>query len=511
MSFSETEQRKIPFKALAGNVLGATAARAWYEEILPFDFVLPKQRVWVESGRLKALPAANLAAAQSNASSNTDLIEDLSAAVDAVRLSPDPGGSAQVYVAYSTYNDPDSAVIGNWIKPQFVPQASGLPSVGYAIRLYDGDPNSGGTEVLTTEGQSGSGENKSVGWVFNYDSGTLLLSATFATSISDPYVLGFRYVGATSGVSGTTPFVVGKDASLYPYTSVADAVADAGARVTATGHPQTVYITGCDFTDPYTVPGNLLVLPNFVNLVGEPQFTINFRNSTVLNFAVQIGDGIAFAADGSNTLSNLTWNNTTSQPHCVIIDNPGFYDVSIKDCRMDCNLGEPILAGSDGGFSCGVYLEGNRIRGTEDNKACVHFFDGIFSIKNTLNLYNHRGTSGTAIGLKLVDSFYVGLIDEIAVEGLPVEMDTSTASLFRCILNALATQTTLITMTSSVLNVLSQCSFNSGGPNVISAGSGNTVRFSSAEYTSPVVNPTISTGTTIVSYETQFSSIATFP
>ena len=108
------------------------------------------------------------------------------------------GTNGSTWVAHSTYNDASSAVLTNWLLPQLVPQSSGVPSNGYAIRLYEGDPASGGTEISTTSGTTGTGDEKTVGWVWNYANGMLLLSDDFKGSVSDPYVVGFRYVGRTA-------------------------------------------------------------------------------------------------------------------------------------------------------------------------------------------------------------------------------------------------------------------------------------------------------------------------
>ena len=78
-----------------------------------------------------------------------------------------------------------------------IPQNSGLPSNGYAIRLFNGNPNSGGTEITTTQGTSGTGLNKSVGWIPVASAGILLLSESFASSVTDPWWMGFRYIGRT--------------------------------------------------------------------------------------------------------------------------------------------------------------------------------------------------------------------------------------------------------------------------------------------------------------------------
>jgi len=125
----------------------------------------------------------------------------LSQVTSAVRLTPLPSVN-NTFVALQVYGDFTSPWLDNWLKPAFVPQPSGQPSFGYALRLFNGDPNAGGVEVLTTDGTTGTGQLKSVGWVFNYDNGMLLLAADFAALVPDPWVIGFRYIGETAGGGG---------------------------------------------------------------------------------------------------------------------------------------------------------------------------------------------------------------------------------------------------------------------------------------------------------------------
>ena len=77
----------------------------------------------------------------------------------------------------------------------------GTPSIGYTVRLFSGNPEFGGTEILTTAGLTGAGNLATVGWVFNYSCGLLLLSDDFKGTIADLtqlYICGFRYIGGTA-------------------------------------------------------------------------------------------------------------------------------------------------------------------------------------------------------------------------------------------------------------------------------------------------------------------------
>jgi len=201
MSFSQLDRITLAAKALAGGVIDADPVAQWYESTLPFSFTLPADKVWTQSDLVKANPAANAAAAQANAAGPLlDVIDDLSANASAVRLTPVPGVN-NTFVALSIYGDFSSPLLDNWLAPVFVPRTNGLPSTGYAVRLYNGNPAAGGTEVLTTDGTTGTGVNKSVAWMFNYAGGLLLTSSDF--NVADPYITGFRYIGTSAAAPST--------------------------------------------------------------------------------------------------------------------------------------------------------------------------------------------------------------------------------------------------------------------------------------------------------------------
>ena len=209
MGFSVQERVNLNSKVLQADVMDALSSAVWFESRLFAGKVIDARQTWTEFATLETLPAANLAAAQANALANPTLIQDLSAPVDAVRLTEVTATNNSTYVALSIFGDFTSTRLKNWLQPQQVPQASGAASNGYSIRLFNGDPNGGGTEIFTTDGQTGVGINKSPGWVWNYSNGILLIADDFyaQTGINaatfDPYVLGFRYVGPTAGTGAT--------------------------------------------------------------------------------------------------------------------------------------------------------------------------------------------------------------------------------------------------------------------------------------------------------------------
>ena len=203
MGFTNQERQNIASKILFASVIDGNEGGQWYESFFANRFVAFGNNVWTDPdlATLLGLPAANVGMAQAAAAANPTVIDDRSDFTAAVRLSEVPGSNGSTYVAYESYNDFTSEHLQNWIQPQFITQANGFPSVGYAVRLFDGDPNGGGTEVLTTDGTTGTGENKTVAWFFDYANGMLVLSADFRSTVADPYIVGFRYIGTTAGAA----------------------------------------------------------------------------------------------------------------------------------------------------------------------------------------------------------------------------------------------------------------------------------------------------------------------
>jgi plasmid maintenance system antidote protein VapI len=199
-------------KALAASVIDANPVAQWYETRNPFSFMLPGTKILTQ---ISSIPvAASLADARTNATANPTLISNLSAVGDAIRLTAVAGTNDSTWLAYSTYNDTTSAKLDNWIQPQIIPQTTGAASIGYTVVLYEGDPNAGGTEITTTEGTSGTGATKSVGWIFNYALGMLLLADDFKSTVTNPYVLGFRYTGTTANDASSNAIVMTADETI---------------------------------------------------------------------------------------------------------------------------------------------------------------------------------------------------------------------------------------------------------------------------------------------------------
>ena len=197
MGLTNQERINLNSKVLAAKVIDNNQVGQWYESKFPFLPNSTSQRVLVDYQMFLDNPANNLSQAQTNANGVlSGVCVNYSNSVDAIRLTNVVGTNNTTWVAKETYGDLGSNTINDWIQPQTIPQNNGNPSFGYGVRLFDGDPNSGGSEIFTTDGQTGSGPSTSVGWVWNYDLGLLFLSDDFKSSISDPYVMGFVYNGS---------------------------------------------------------------------------------------------------------------------------------------------------------------------------------------------------------------------------------------------------------------------------------------------------------------------------
>jgi hypothetical protein len=262
MGFSQLERINIAAKALQAGVIDANPSSVWYEVFFPFTFVVSSEQVWTEMPTLQGLPASNLVIARANAAANPTLIQDRSDTASATQMTLVPGTNFSTYATYTTPGDTTSDQLRNWLMPQLVPQGSGAPSNGYAIQMYNGDPNGGGVLVTTTEGQTGTGASKSVGWTFNYANGLLLISADFYTETGivpaafSPWIVGFRYIGKTAGDSGAPD-----DAEYVTLSADSDLpnartlTAGAGLEITDNGAGTTVEVKLTDTgvtADTYT-------------------------------------------------------------------------------------------------------------------------------------------------------------------------------------------------------------------------------------------------------------------
>ena len=166
-----------------GSVVGTGAisgsGKQPWNESLPSPLVVPDSSIWNQSLSIPTTPPGS-----------TTSIVHVYSTTSALRMTADSTSSgSRAFIAYTTYNNTSSARLTDWIDTQF--------GSSYVLKVYKGDPNSGGT--LLAAGGSGSNDK----WFFDYSSGVLNFNDTSIPSgVTDTniYIVGYRYVG-TKGVS----------------------------------------------------------------------------------------------------------------------------------------------------------------------------------------------------------------------------------------------------------------------------------------------------------------------
>ncbi len=197
MAFSNEEKisnaDKISLQ-ITGTANAPAGQKYWYNENFPLSFVTPPGKLWND---FDSIPGAGTpAVADVNVAANPLILE-----ARAVRLTVDITSNNRAYLARTTYNDNSTPILDNWIQPSLI-RNNGEMSPGYGIRLWNGDPNSGGTELSTTY-LPGTGGAPS--WQFSYSVGIIVVSTDQATAYgaiasgAGLWISGYRYIGSTGG------------------------------------------------------------------------------------------------------------------------------------------------------------------------------------------------------------------------------------------------------------------------------------------------------------------------
>jgi len=212
MGYSALERTKIAEKFLQTGTFDSDPRTQGYESTNLAELSLYGSKIWLQEELLRNNPAPNIATANSLTASggNLDGVVANYTGAEARKLTALPG----IDFTWVVLDDPDNPNfqnrLKNWIQPTMIPQSNGLPSFGFATRLYDGDPNSGGTEILTSDGQTGIGLNAASAWFFQPAGGVLGISDDFYSETGidsntfEPWIEGFQYIGRTALDSITT-------------------------------------------------------------------------------------------------------------------------------------------------------------------------------------------------------------------------------------------------------------------------------------------------------------------
>jgi hypothetical protein len=181
-----------------------------WEEYYPADVEVKPSQIMVEFDQIPIAP--DLVTAQANAAAMPARIADYSLAANAIRLTPTVNQTA--FFALSTYGDWTTRM-QNWLMPQHYPLADATPSFGYQIRLWNGNPALGGTEIFPTTGKVGA----FLAWTFSYGAGAIVIAsnavAALITDATQVYITGFQYIGPT----GVSPVVSNAEIFTYPFTN----------------------------------------------------------------------------------------------------------------------------------------------------------------------------------------------------------------------------------------------------------------------------------------------------
>ena len=168
-------------------------------EAIASPLVVPSSSVYADSDLIPTTPPGT----------DSDTVKVYLASASGHRMTVDSTVSgSRSFIAYTTYNNTGSGILGDWIDTQF--------GSDYIIKVYKGDPNSGGVQL------SAAGSGSSDGWFFDYSSGVLNFNDTnVPTGVSDTniYIVGYRYIGkkgvvTPGGISSITQLNVSGIATI---------------------------------------------------------------------------------------------------------------------------------------------------------------------------------------------------------------------------------------------------------------------------------------------------------
>ncbi len=185
--------------------------KAPFGEAIPSPLVVPATNIWSDSSLIPTTPPGSTGA----------IVRVYLAGTSGHRMTADSTISGnRTFIAYSTYNDSSTSILGNWISTPF--------GADYIVKVYKGDPNSGGVQLSS----AGSGSDDT--WFFDYSSGVLNFNGTSAPSgvtSSNIYIVGYRYVGGI-GISPAAGFGTFSSLNVSGISTFAGLV-DANGGVTA--------------------------------------------------------------------------------------------------------------------------------------------------------------------------------------------------------------------------------------------------------------------------------------
>ena len=281
--------------------------KAPFAEAVPSPLVIANASVWAESNLIPATPPGT----------DSAQVKVYLSGTSGHRMTVDSTVSGnRSYIAYSTYNDNTSAILGDWIDTQF--------GSSYIVKVYKGDPNAGGTSL------SAAGSGSSDGWFFDYSSG----------------ILNFNDSNVPSGVTDTNIYIV-----AYRYIGK-KGVITAGAASSVT----TLDVSGIStFSGGVTIGGGATVTSD-LTITGGQTTVVNLNVTGVTTFVNSIYDEGNLDVDGKTDLDDLSVSGVST--FSALVDADSGIDVTGHSELDNVNVSGVITAaqfsgGSGGGTTIG--------------------------------------------------------------------------------------------------------------------------------------------------------------
>ena len=276
--------------------------KAPFAEAVPSPLVIANASVWAESNLIPATPPGT----------DSAQVKVYLSGTSGHRMTVDSTVSGnRSYIAYSTYNDNTSAILGDWIDTQF--------GSSYIVKVYKGDPNAGGTAL------SAAGSGSSDGWFFDYSSG----------------ILNFNDSNVPSGVTDTNIYIV-----AYRYIGK-KGVITAGAASSVT----TLDVSGIStFSGGVTIGGGATVTSN-LTVTGGQTTVVNLNVTGVTTFVNSIYDEGNLDVDGKTDLDDLSVSGVST--FSALVDADSGIDVTGHSELDNVNVSGVLTAASFSGGSGG--------------------------------------------------------------------------------------------------------------------------------------------------------------
>ena len=312
--------------------------KAPFAEAVPSPLVIASSSVWADSANIPASPPGSL----------TDYVRVYLSATSGHKMTVDSTVSGnRSYIAYSTYNDNTSGILGDWIDTQF--------GSSYIVKVYKGDPNAGGTAL------SAAGSGSSDGWFCDYSSG----------------ILNFNDSNVPSGVTDTNIYIV-----AYRYIGK-KGVITAGAASSVT----TLDVSGIStFNGGVTIGGGATITSD-LTITGGQTTVVNLNVTGVTTFVNSIYDEGNLDVDGKTDLDDLSVAGVAT--FSALVDANAGIDVTGHSELDNVNVSGVITAAQFSGGSGGGTTIGEDIATRNLSVSTGSTFTGAIDANGDLDVDGH--------------------------------------------------------------------------------------------------------------------------